>query len=263
MFLFLSKILPLLVYPLGLSCVLIVVALVTLWKRPRIASVSLVLSLSLLLVFSNGTVSRLLGKSLEWQNIPQWDNLPSADAIVVLGGATRPATPPRPWLDMQEEGDRPLHGARLYLQGKAPVLIMSGGRISWGGEGDSEAHDMAEIALAMGVPEEAIIEEPDSLNTRENAVYVEKILEQEGIEKILLVTSALHMPRSLRIFKKLGIEAIAAPTDFLVTEGLGYVPGNVQGEILNALPEAERLQNSTRVLKEYLGMLIYALRGWV
>mgnify|MGYP001046510082 CR=1 FL=1 len=262
MFLFLSKILPVFVYPLGLSCVLIAVALVTLWKRPRIASASLVAALGVLLLFSHGSFSRWLVQTLEWQHLPP-TTMPSADAIVVLGGATRSATPPRPWVDVQEAGDRPLHGARLYLEDKAPVLILSGGRAPWGEYVSSEADDMAQIARALGVPEEAIVEEPDSRNTRENAVNVEKILQQEGLEKILLVTSAIHMPRSLKIFQKLGIEAIAAPTDFLVVEDLDYQAGDFQGEVLNALPDVERLENSTRALKEYLGMLIYGLRGWI
>ncbi len=238
------------------------VALVTLWKRPRVATLCLVLSLSLVLVFSNSAVSGWLGRSLEWQYLPP-DDLPTADAIVVLGGATRPPDAPRPWIDVMESGDRPIHGAQLYLAGKAPKLIMSGGRIDWKESGPPESSDMAAIAQALGVPPADILEDPSSLNTYQNAVNVKQILEEEGLERILLVTSAIHMPRSIRIFEKLGIEAIAAPTDFRIIVMTAPQEQSVESRVLNTLPDVERLEYSTRALKEYIGMVVYRLRGWL
>lgn len=262
MFLFLSKLLPIFIYPLGLSCLLMGVALLTLWKRPRVASGCLVLSLALVFGFSNVEVSGWLGRSLEWQYLPL-DNLPTADAIVVLGGAVRSADPPRPWVDVMESGDRPIHAAQLYLAGKAPKIIMSGGRINWRGGGPSESADMAALAEALGVPAEDILEDPRSLNTYQNAVNVKQILDEEGMERILLVTSAIHMPRSIKIFQRLGIEAIAAPTDFRMIAPTEPHGRSLQASILNTLPDAERLEYSTRALKEYIGMVVYRLRGWL
>jgi len=263
MFLYLSKLLPLFFYPLGLACVLMVVALVTLWKRPRWAAGSITLALIILLVGSNGWVSRFLVRSLEWQNIPH-AKLPNAEAIVVLGGATKPAIPPRPAVDLSEEGDRVLYGAQLYQQKKAPLVIVSGGRIHWRGSGPSESADMATILSQMGVPASAIIQDPDSLNTYENAVNVRKILEARGIRQVLLVTSAMHMPRSLLIFKRQGIAAIPAPTDFLVTENeLQELQSSPQATLLNMLPDSDRLQQLTRALKEYIGLVVYRFRGWL
>jgi uncharacterized SAM-binding protein YcdF (DUF218 family) len=71
---------------------------------------------------------------------------------VVLGGATKPAFAPRPTVDLSEEGDRVLYGAQLYREGKAPLVIASGGRISWRGGGPSESADMAEILKTLGCP---------------------------------------------------------------------------------------------------------------
>lgn len=262
MFLFLSKLLPIFIYPLGLSCVLMVVALITLWKRPRLASASLVAALSIVLVFSNATVSEWLGRSLEWQHLPP-ASLPNADAIVVLGGATRPPQAPRPWVDVMESGDRPLHGARLYLEGKASKVIMSGGRIDWKDGGPPESSDMAELAKTLGVPADAILEDPTSLNTYQNAVNVKQILDAENLHTVLLVTSAIHMPRSLQIFKKQGIEAIAAPTDFRIVTQPNPTDQSLQAHILNTVPDVGRLEYSTRALKEYIGIIIYRLRGWL
>ncbi len=94
MFLFLSKLLPPFVYPLGLSCVLLLVALLALWKRPRIAAGAIVLALVVLLGTSNTWVSDGLTKSLERRHLPT--TLPVADAIVVLGGGIKSPHPPRP-----------------------------------------------------------------------------------------------------------------------------------------------------------------------
>ncbi len=261
--LFLSKLVPLFFYPLGLACWLLLVALVMLWRRrPRLAGIPVGLALVLLLTASNGWVTEGLVRSLEMRHLPATE-LPSADAIVVLGGCTRPAFVPRPWVDLSEEGDRVLHGIRLYQQGKAPKLILSGGRIEWHGGGPAESEDMAAIATAFGVPAMAILQDPTSLNTYENAVNVKQILDQQGMQRILLVTSALHMPRSLQIFQKQGIDAIPAPTDFLYTQDeRQFLSRTPQVTILNSLPEAERLRIFTRALKEYLGLWIYRLRGW-
>lgn len=263
MFLYLSKLLPLFFYPLGLASVCLVVALVTLRKRPRIATTAIALSLTLLLLCSNAWVSKYLVRSLEWQNLPP-AQLPNAEAIVVLGGATKSPSPPRMMADLSEQGDRVIYAAQLYRQNKAPLIVLSGGRIDWRGSGSPESADMANILTSLGIPAEALIQEPDSLNTYQNAVNVNKILENRRIGKVLLVTSALHMPRSLKIFQRQGINVIPAPTDFLVSEGdlqeLGNTP---KAAILNLLPDTYNLHLFTYALKEYVGSFIYWLRGWV
>jgi uncharacterized SAM-binding protein YcdF (DUF218 family) len=263
MFLFLSKLLPLFIYPLGFASVMMLVALVTFWKRPRLAAIALALAFLATFFPSNAWVANGIVHSLESQYLPT--TIPTADAIVVLGGAIRPQVAPRPWIDVMEAGDRPLYGAQLYLQGKAPLVILSGGRIEWRGGGSlSESADMAKLVMAMGVPASAILQDPTSLNTRENAVNVKKIMQDKGIRKILLVTSALHMPRSMAIFKKLGVEAIAAPTDFLVSnQELQEPQATSLGTLLNLFPDAENLERFTNALKEYCGLAIYNLRGWI
>jgi uncharacterized SAM-binding protein YcdF (DUF218 family) len=264
MFLFLSKLLPLLIYPLGLASLCLVL---TLWwiarRRPRWAMGSTVAALLILWLSSNTWAATRLVQSLEWQYLPP-DPMPDADAIVVLGGSTRPADFPRPWVDVLEAGDRVLHGAQLYQAGKAPKVIFSGGRITWKDGGPPESTDMAAIAIAMGVPRQAILEDPTSLNTYQNAVNVKAILTQEGIQRILLVTSAMHMPRSLAIFQKQGINATPAPTDFLVSaRTVQEIRGSRQAILLSLLPNATNLDQVTRALKEYIGLVVYRLRGWL
>ena len=278
MALFLSKLLPLVFYPLGLSSLLIAIALVTLlWKpkrsrnastdsrsinlvrKNRIVSILLGFALIILLLSSNEIFSKWLLRSLEWQYLSTGE-LPQAEAIVILGGGTRPRISPRPWYEINEAGDRILYGSLLYKQGKAPLLVVTGGRAEWLGEGGNpESEDMAAIAELIGVPSNAIIQESQSFNTRDNAVNTKQILSQKGINKILLVTSALHMPRSMKIFRKVGFESIPAPTDFLTVNN-----ENSKGwaAVLDLLPSVDALKNTTNAIKEYIGLLIYQIAGW-
>ncbi|AFZ25286.1 hypothetical protein Cylst_3119 [Cylindrospermum stagnale PCC 7417] len=263
MFLYLSKLLPLFFYPLGLASISLLVALVTLWKRPRTAAIAIAFSLTLLLVCSNAWVAKSLVRSLEWQNLPPVP-MPNAEAIVVLGGATKSAFPPRPTVDLSEQGDRVIYAAQLYRQKKAPIIILSGGRIDWRGSGSPESADMANVLTSLGIPSEAIVQEPNSFNTYENAENVRQILESRGIRRVLLVTSAMHMPRSLKIFQRQGVDVIAAPTDFLVSLGeMQEIGSTPKAAILNLLPDTENLDQFTRALKEYVGSFVYRLRGWL
>jgi uncharacterized SAM-binding protein YcdF (DUF218 family) len=276
--LFLSKLLPLFFYPLGLSSVLIAIALiillwrskrlpktsnsnklVSLFKKNRFAATVIAIALVILLLSSNELFSKGLVRSLEWQYLPSGD-IPQAEAIVVLGGGTRPRIAPRPWYEVNQAGNRILYGSLLYKQGKAPIMIVTGGRAEWLGEGGNpESEDMAAIAEFMGVPPKAIIQESQSFNTRDNAINTKEILAKRGINKILLVTSALHMPRSMEIFRKVGVEAIATPTDFLSVQN-----ENSKGFalILELLPSVDALKNTTNAIREYIGLLVYQLAGW-
>jgi uncharacterized SAM-binding protein YcdF (DUF218 family) len=141
---------------------------------------------------------------------------------------------------------------------------LSGGRIDCRGSASRESADMAAILTSIGVPSEAIIQEPDSLNTYQNAVHVKETLENRGIKKVLLVTSAMHTPRALKIFQRQGIDVIPAPTDFLVSQGeLQELTSSPKGAILNLLPDTTNLYQFTNALKEYIGSVIYSLRGWL
>ncbi|MEM9770088.1 MAG: YdcF family protein [Cyanobacteria bacterium P01_D01_bin.73] len=276
MFVFLSKLLPLFIYPLGLACLLLVTALVLLmWRQVRWAMVAIALALVIILGASNGWISAALVKSLEDQAIAlqestsglPYPELPAADAIVVLGGGIKAPLYPRQQMDLAEEGDRVLYGARLWKAGKAPMMVMTGGRIQWRGTGDAktgEAGDMAELAATLGVPADKIVMETASLNTRQNATYTAQVLDGTEVRRILLVTSAMHMPRSWAIFKRAGFEPIAAPTDFLITDADNEERGNTAAAIaLNLMPDADNLRGLTRALKEYVGTFVYWIRGWL
>ena len=262
MFVFLSKLLPLFVFPVGLACLLLVVALA--WKRAW--RLLVVLALVVLWVGSNRYVAYALVRSLETR-YPALDGAPLADAIVVLGGGTRSGDPPRPMTEVNEAGDRLLYAAKLYADGAADVVLVTGGSIEWlQPEGIApEANDMSALMQLLGVPNEALWLETASRNTYENALYSRQMLAKEGLNDILLVTSAMHMPRSVPLFVAQGLRVTPAPTDFLVSdaEWQHLWRGGPLATLINLLPNVEYLTYTTRCLKAYIGHAVYAWRGWL
>lgn len=261
MFIFLSKFLPPFVYPLGLTIIAMILALF-LWKKPRAQRIVLITALIILLLTSNSWVSTALVRSVEWQYFPP-EEMPHADVIVLLGGGTSPANAPRPIVELNGAGDRVLYAAWLYQQGAAPIILASGGSIDWLETGKSAADDMATVLEIMGIPSTAIWREENSRNTAENAFECAKILRENDIKRIILVTSAFHMPRSVPLFENQGLEVIPAPTDYSVTRAEWNAltkPG--LGLLVRLLPSAGNLSATTSVLKEYIGILVYRLRWW-
>jgi uncharacterized SAM-binding protein YcdF (DUF218 family) len=265
MFVFLSKILPLLVYPLGLACVFLVISLLISHKK-RLRTGWVIAALVILYVSSNRWVSSELARSLEWRYLLPPNPMPTADVIVVLGGATEPFAAPRPSVEVNSAGDRPLYAARLYHQGVAPYLLLSGGNVYWNGNvPGTPASDMADIVELAGVPQDAIWIQDQSQNTYEDALYSSKMLKEKGIQKIILVTSAMHMPRSVALFQKQGIEVIPAPTDYTITQ-IGWdelIHGNIENFLLGLFPNTSSLGLTTNALKEYIGIAVYRLQGWL
>lgn len=264
MFVFLSKFLPPIIYPLGLTIILLILALIV-RRKPRLQTILIVAAIFLILVGSNRWVSYVFARSLEWRYLPL-EPVPQAEAIVVLGGGTESAQYPRPIVEVNSAGDRILYGAMLYQEGKAPYILVSGGNITWlNGRQMTPAREMADLLRIMNVPAEAVWLQPKSQNTYEDALYSSLMLKEKGIKRILLVTSAMHMPRSVALFEHQGIEVIPAPVDYTVTEAgwdniMNFDPMSTP---VNLLPNASALSLTTNVLKEYIGMWIYHLRGWL
>lgn len=265
MFLILSKILPLFVYPTGLACLLLTVSLFlrreSHWPR-RLAG----LALLLLWLGSNQMTAMAVTRSLEQQYLPP-SEIPQADAIVLLGGGTRPQLAPRPLTEVSEAADRMLYAAWLYHQGKAPAILVSGGwSVTSVQEGPPGSESMTAVLAMLGVPPEAIWQESASHNTYENALFSKELLQARGVTgPVLLLTSASHMPRSARIFARQGIEFIPVPTDYLVADAeWRYAFTGGPGVLLsNLLPSAGSMALMELALKEYVGTLVYWLRGYL
>jgi uncharacterized SAM-binding protein YcdF (DUF218 family) len=254
------KILTWMASPLGILTwggSLAVLLMLLRWKKTGVTL--LALSVIQVVVFSLPVVSKQLLGSLEQQarelaaKNRQAERILSGQkygAIILLGGATSPASPPeRPHPDLGDAADRIWHAARLYRQGIAPKIIISGGRIP-GMEANTgiqtEAQAMRLMLLDLGVPDKALVLEDAARTTRENA---EKTKQFIGQQPAALVTSAFHMPRSMRNFLKTGMKVDAYPTDFRVSPA-------VEPLWIRLLPRADELRNSEAAIKEYIALAI-------
>ena len=238
--------------PLVQSLLLLLAAMV-LRRFSRLALLLGVLSFAWLYVCSTALFADLLMGNLEDRYRPKaLSVVPSADAIVVLGGGTRGDTHFSSMGDLNQSADRLTHAVQLYKAGKAPLILLSGGGDP---DGRPEAELMYEHLELMGVNPRSMKMERESRNTHDNAVYSAVVLQGRGVRKILLVTSAYHMGRAVPLFERQGFEVIPAPTDFQRLVGDPIVP--------RWLPSADDLVRTSYAIKEYVGYLVYKQRGWL
>jgi len=259
---FLSKLLPMLLYPVGMASLFVAVAIAIALRRPSGARHCSIIALAIIFLGGNRWVNFALVRSLEEHHVPS-DPPPRADAIVVLGGATQAAFPPRPNVHVIN-GDRLVYAAMLYRAHKAPFVIVSGGTAPWRKADPAECEGMSELIQLMGVPASAILQEAASANTYQEATRTRKLMEAHHLHKILLVTSAMHMSRAFRTFRHQGIDAVASPTDFLVTShDVEASCATFQEFILSLMPDADILLSTTTALKEYIGLAYYRAHNWL
>ncbi len=196
--------------------------------------------------WSAGIAGRIIALPLEreWPIIAAEDQS-NADAIVLLGGGISQQREGFPTPDLKQGADRAWYAAKLYATGKAPIVVPS----------NSGAERCDNILLMdLGVPESAIKLETSARNTEENAKFVAKMLGND--KKILLVTSAWHMRRSVLMFKKYapGLEVIPAATDFESLSGFS------ESISLNDFkPDGGTLATNIAMFKEIVGYWGYKL----
>ncbi|WP_043744201.1 YdcF family protein [Paramagnetospirillum magneticum] len=118
------------------------------------------------------------------------------DAAIVLGAMVRPDGSPSPALVRRVE-----HGVRLAAGGHVRHLLMSGGPVR---HATPEAHVMRDLAVASGIPPGRVHVETSSVNTIGNALMSRPLVEAKGWKRLLVVTDACHMPRTLYVFRRLG-----------------------------------------------------------
>lgn len=262
MSIFLSKFLPIFFYPVGMAIILLLFALI--FRKKKRASLALII-IAIVIVWIGGNrwVSMSLARSLELRYLPP-ERIEKHEVAVILGGGTEPAESPRKDVEINGAGDRVLAGFRLYQSGMAAHLLLSGGDIDFlDSSSSSPAQDMAILLKEVGVPEEALWLDATSRNTYENAVNCARILKEKGIDEVILVTSAAHMQRSVKLFEKQGVKVIPYPVDYSVTEA-GWQQlwhGDFSSTLINFFPSSGSLNMTTNVLKEYYGMAYYWITG--
>jgi uncharacterized SAM-binding protein YcdF (DUF218 family) len=242
-------------------CLLLLVAAASL-KKNKLLNRSFFWAGCGILFFSGNewVVAGLVGH-LERQYLPH-EKVPEMDCILVLSGGTLGHLPPRSTIEVDDAGDRVLYGAYLYRERKAPFIICTGGTVIGGTSIRPAAEDMAELLELLGVPKDSIIKETKARNTHEHAINLRSVFAERGFKRILLVTSAMHMPRAIGVFEHVCPETqfVAAPTDFRVTRGF-TAPWYYA--VIALIPTPHRLLDASEALHEYFGIFYYRVRGWM
>jgi uncharacterized SAM-binding protein YcdF (DUF218 family) len=240
--------------PPGVLILCLLVLGTWLFSRRRVAGGLCFAIAGLLYLLSVQPVAMLLSSPLERAFAPPSARELSthADApIVVLGGGFLPATPAGPALSEMGTA-RLLAGVRLQRRLGGP-LVFSGGAPLRSGRGGSEAETAAELAVSLGVPASQILVEPLSRTTAENARLTGELLKARGTpgDRVILVTSAFHIPRARFAFLSAGFDPLPFPTAYAVSDG--------PLRIWDFLPSASAFYLSSRALREYLALGYYRL----
>jgi len=244
----LDKVVISLLTPMGTAlCLVVVAGTLAAFKRRHTPWLLVSVAMLWLAVWSTPWASYMVRSRLEapFPPVPVAATPPAA-AIVLLGGGIAPPAKGREHSNMNQAADRIWHAARLYRAGKAPLIVLSGGSGAMG-EATSEALAMQLLLQEWGIPAQAMVLEELSRNTAENARFTAALLRQRGIREVLLVTSALHMPRALPLFEAQGLTVHPAAADH---EGraTAHWPWWQRW-----LPESAALDGSARAIKEWVG----------
>lgn len=188
-----------------------IISLVGLYKygKSRVVNWGLLCGLLGLLFISTGWLPEWSTRKLEDQ-YPLVTNInPAVKWVVVLsGGQSQRLDTPAHNLLYCASIKRLIEGVRLYRQLPHASLLLSGG--GYGNE-VPEARRLATLAGLFNIPQKDLVLETGSINTADQAIEIKKII---NTQPFYLVTSAIHMPRSVALCKKQGLNPIAAPTDF-------------------------------------------------
>jgi len=238
--------------PVSITILLCVTGLI-MWRRPRRLAALVAVGTVWLLIMSTPLISLILIRTLESKANQYADPKKLAGMgvryIAVLSGGFN-------------EGDltaadklgasvlRLLEGGRLWREVPDCKLVLTGGKIPGLSRDLSIAQAMRNMALEMGIPEKAIVMESESWRTEDQARLIAGIV---GSAPFALVTSAYHMPRSVLIFRQLGLEPIPAPCDFQARK--------ICLDYSALMPQAGALAVSQTAMKEYLATWAATLKS--
>ena len=263
MFIF-KKIFSKFLFPLPLILCLCLVGLYLLWftKKQKLGKVFVSISVFFLLILSYGALPDALLTPLErkYAAYPTENSLDEnkpvsmesmIEYVVVLGGG-HTEDPNLPLTAQIEKGSlfRLIEGIRIHRKNAGSKLILIGGSVT---NPTATATMMAELAIDLGVYKSDIITKTESKDTKDEARIIKGTVENKPF---VLVTSASHMPRSMAMFKKLGMNPIPAPTEHNVKESSSISPGLF-------FPNAYNIQKADKAVYEYLGIIWAKLRGQI
>jgi len=241
---YLNKLLPYLVYPITIITTLLIWALITRKRLP------ILMALVLLVTTSCPIVSHQMVAYLEGQERKKSiDDITVADSIVVLSGMIGLIITKEKIAYEWADPDRFFGGIELIKSGKAKNIIFTGAILPWQKALNTEGQILAKFARDFGVPDSQIIITKDIENTQDEAKAVREILTKNNTNKIILVTSAFHMPRAANLFRKEGIDVQTFPVDYK-SRVSNITP-------MDFLPSADAFNMFQFTLRELIGRVYY------
>ena len=248
MFFIASKILSFLIQPIIWVFILIIIAIILKSKRKKILKYTIII----FWIFSNGFLADIAARF--WQ-IEQKEGLNITgqyEVGILLGGFSGYDSKIK-MLNFNAQSDRMIFAEQLYYQGKIKKILISGGNGTLIKNSYREAEEIKKHLISNKIPEEDIWIESTSRNTYENASNSAKILEKKEVKSILLITSAIHMRRSLLCFKKVNIRPTPFSTDYTskATEfNLEYM----------LIPSIEGFVKWQDIIHEWIGYIVYKIK---
>ncbi|MBW2622196.1 MAG: YdcF family protein [Deltaproteobacteria bacterium] len=243
-------------YPILISIEILLLGMVLLLftSKKGLAKILIILGIVVLAGLSCDPVSNLILEPLESKYQPIHNAERHADVkwIVVLGGGhTDDPRLPVPLRLSEPSLIRLIEGLRLQrLLPHSKLILTEGGMPGM----ITGAGIMAEIATALGTAPEDLMVESKSRDTKDQARIIKKIV---GNERVIIVTSALHMRRSMALFEKQGMRPIPAPTNYLAIKNTTKRP------LQAYLPQAKAVYKVETAFHEYLGLVWAKVRGLI
>lgn len=254
MFLVLSKLLDLLLSPLTWGLLLGVAGLLLRrWKRLSVGCQ--VAAGVVLYAFSIEPTVAVLTRATEAAAVSTWRPDTVYDAVILLGGGLDAAATERSGQpEYNAAAERMMRTFELLHDGRAKQVLISAGTLDTRPEALVEADVLAAQLEHWGIAPERIVKEGRSRNTRENALESAPLVREHGWKSLLLVTSAAHLPRAAGCYAAVGLRADTLAVDIRSSSlSLGS---------MSWLPRAGGLSQSTDMLRELAGRVVYRLRGW-
>jgi uncharacterized SAM-binding protein YcdF (DUF218 family) len=237
-----------------LPWLLMLLIVLVFWRRSWARKLFLVTFL-VLVALHFGPVGYLLRYPLESHYAQLLDPRKAGayDAIVVLTGGINPADGLISFPTIDESMFRRLEEAwRLYRIQPKPIIV-SGGHVNPFTPDKNENQIACDYLIRWGVPKSDVLGEGKSRDTFESAVEVRKLLQEKGWKKYLLVTSAVHMPRSMLAFTSHTPDPIPAPGDFTLRK--------VELNPFSLFPSESAARGIYFTVHEYIGLANYYFRA--
>ncbi|MEX0882298.1 MAG: YdcF family protein [Cyclobacteriaceae bacterium] len=256
MFFYLSQLLGFLVMPFSICLLLLSAGILV--KNRKLGKCLTAGSLFLLLFLSNSYLSNMA--MVLWEPpIVEMAGMPVYEVGIVLTGVTNlnKSTTDRTFFN--KGADRATHAMQLYKMGKIKNILVTGGQGFAAGHDRTEAQLLTDFLILAGVDPNDIITENKAKNTRENALFSDRILSGMGYDhnsNLLVITSAFHIKRAKACFEKVGLSIDSFPVDYYGTDPRFNVKSLFQ-------PNPESIANWHKLVKEWIGLIVYRIVGYI